>query len=54
METLNEKYFRLIKQTLEEDETFAVDFVFEHDGKFYLVVWDGIKWSDPHCLIFRK
>lgn len=54
METLEEKYFRMIKQANEDNTLYAGDFVFEHEGDYYLVEWDGKKWRNPYRIIFRK
>jgi len=48
VESLNEKYFRLIGESNKEDS--YLDFIFQHSGSYYRVVWDGLKWSNPMCI----
>ena len=42
--TLTEKYFELLGKA---NELNIGQFIFEHENKFYLCVFEKFKWSDP-------
>jgi hypothetical protein len=52
LKRFKERYFRLIDESNKLGD-FS-DFIFEDDGFYYRVSWDGHRWSDPQNIKLKK